>query len=138
MMRAEVSHDRASEVLGGAVSGLTQAEFCRRRWIKAGSFGCWKRKLQETGKESRHRVNRTSSRPRTRRVADFVEVTLPGSVLAASPINSTSSTAPRTRSTSPMGSCRYETALSSGRVLRLPQELDLGVVSELLGVVESC
>ncbi len=128
----------AAQVAAWERSGLTQAEFCRRRKIKAVSFGWWKRKLQGTGEKSRHRVNRDARRPRTRREADFVEVALPGHVLAATPIHSTSSTAPRTWITSPMGPYRYEIALSSGRVIRLPQDFDPGVVSQLIAVVESC
>ena len=128
----------ATELAVWERSGLTQAEFCRRRRIKAVSFGWWKRKLQGIGKKSRHPANRGASRPRTRRDADFVEVALPGSVLAATPISSTSSTAPRGRITLPMGSCCYEIALSSGRVIRLPQDFDPGVVSQLIAVVESC
>lgn len=33
---------------------------------------------------------------------------------------------------------RYEIVLSGGRVIRLPQDFDLGVVSQLIAVVESC
>ena len=137
-------------------SGLSQAEFCRRRRIKAVSFGWWKRRLRGTGRKSGRRVTRGTGRARTDRDADFVEVALPGSVLAASsaiPVNSmapTNSTAQvnLTGSTGPMGPrrlgvlstglCRYEIALSNGRVIRLPQDFDPTVVSQLIAVVESC
>ena len=54
----------AAQLAAWERSGLNQAEFCRRRRIKAGSFGWWKRKLQGTGKNGRHRVNRGVSTPR--------------------------------------------------------------------------
>ena len=78
------------------------------------------------------------SRLRTRRDADFVVVTLPGSVSAAIAINSTNSTTPSARKASSMGSCGYEIALSGGRMIRLPQDFDLGAVSQLIAVLDSC
>ena len=113
-------------------SGLSQAEFCRRRDVKPVTFGWWKRKLRGTEKKRRHRVNRGAGRARMRRDADFVEVALPGSVLAAG------SMGPRSLGVLPTGPCRYEIAFSSGRVIRLPQDFDLAVVSRLIAAVESC
>jgi hypothetical protein len=119
-------------------SGLSQAEFCRRRRIKAVSFGWWKRKLQGLGKNRRRRVDPSTGRARTRRDADFLEVALPDGILAASSVGSTSSTVSRTRLASPIGPSRYEIALSGGRVIRLPQDFDPSVVFQLIAVVESC
>ena len=119
-------------------SGLSQADFCRRRRIKAVTFGWWKRKLRGPGKNHRRRVNRGTGRARMRRDTDFLEVALPGGVLAANSVGSTSSTVSRTRLAPPIGPSRYEIALSGGRVIRLPQDFDPGVVSQLIAVVESC
>lgn len=119
-------------------SGLSQADFCRRRRIKAVTFGWWKRKLRGTGRKRRRRVHRGAGKPWTRRDVGFVEVALPGGVLAADSVGSASSNVPRTRIASPIGPSRYEIALSGGRVIRLPQDFDPAVVSRLIAVVESC
>lgn len=128
----------AAQLAAWERSGLTQAEFCRRRKIKAVSFGWWKRKLQGTGKKSRQRGNRGAHGARTGRATDFVELALPGNVLATSPIHSTSSMLPGTGITSPRCFHHYEIVLSNGRVIRLPQHFDPGLVSQLIAVVESC
>ena len=57
---------------------------------------------------------------------------------AAPPMNSTNSTAARTRITSPLGPYGYEIAIRSGRVIRLPRDFDPAVVSQLITVVEAC
>lgn len=119
-------------------SGLSQAEFCRRRRIKAVTFGWWKRKLLPTEKKSRRRVHRGTGRPRGHQDADFVEVAWPGHTLPAGSVDSTSSMAPRNGVTSPSGPHRYEIVLHNGRVIRLPQPFDPTVVSQLIAAVESC
>ena len=43
-------------------SGLSQAEFCRRRRIKAVTFGWWKRKLRGPRKKRGRRVNHARSK----------------------------------------------------------------------------
>lgn len=119
-------------------SGLSQAEFCRRRRIKPVTFGWWKRKLKGAQRKVRHSVDRGAGRARTRRNGGFVEVALPGSVLAAGSMSPTTLTDPRSLGVPSTGPCRYEIALGSGRVIRLPQDFDPGVVSQLIAVVESC
>lgn len=119
-------------------SGLSQADFCRRRRLKPVTFGWWKRKLRGPGRNHRRRVNRGTGRTRARGDADFLEVALPDGVLAANSVGSTRSTVSRTRLAPSMEPPRYEIVLSGGRVIRLPQDFDLGVVSQLIAVVESC
>ena len=122
-------------------SGLSQAEFCRRRRIKAVTFGWWKRKLRGTGKKARPRLRRGSAARRGRGEVDFVEVALPTRGFAGGPMaptGVTGSTGPKSRWTLPTGPYPYEIALSSGRVIRLPRDFDPAVVSQLIAVVESC
>jgi len=162
--RDETDRARYWQQLVGAweKSGLSQAAFCRRRKIKAVTFGWWKRKLRGAGRKSRRRVKRGAGRASRRRGADFVEVALPGRVLAAGSVIPVSSMAPTTAMpptnptakanlmgpTGPMSSTslgvlstrpwHYEIALGNGRVIRLPQDFDPTVVSQLIAVVESC
>ena len=102
------------------------------------TFGWWKRKLKGAQKKVRHSVDRGGARVRRRRDADFVEVALPGTVLAGRSMGPTASMAPRSLGVPFTGPCRYEIALRSGRVIRLPGDFDLSVVSRLIAVVESC
>lgn len=116
-------------------SGLSQAEFCRRRGIKAVNFAWWKRQLDHdhTGTASLARParspkrrgpsgeDRTRSAPTGRRRAGkasgrFVEVRLTGGSL------------------SPM----YEVVLADGRSIRVPSQFDPQVLSRLITAVESC
>jgi hypothetical protein len=108
-------------------SGLSQAEFCRRRGLKAVSFSWWKRQLGMARRPT-HRGARSQtggSRPGPR--AKFVEVTWPTapSVLSSALDAST-------------GSFGYEVVLTSGRVLRLPLAFAADQVSRLITAVESC
>lgn len=119
-------------------SGLSQADFCRRRRLKPVTFGWWKRKLRGPGRNHRRRANRGTGRTRTGWDADFLEVALPDGVSAANSVGSTRSTVSRTRLAPPIGPVHYEVVLSGGRVIRLPQDFDPGVVSQLIAVVESC
>jgi hypothetical protein len=112
-------------------SGLSQAEFCRRRGVKAVTFGWWKRKLKGVNKPARGFRLRGGSKARgcaeivERGPAQFVEVALPRTVTA---IESTSSAA--------FG--RYEIALNGGRVIRLPHSFEPAVVVRLVTALESC
>jgi hypothetical protein len=92
-------------------SGLSQAEFCRRRGVKIASFGWWKRQLQKPagdGPRRRGRPPKASGR--------FVEVRLTG--------GSSTST--------------YEVVLSRGRSIRVPEQFDSQILSRLIAAVESC
>lgn len=109
-------------------SGLSQAEFCRRRQVKAGSFGWWKRRLVGTVGRPRRGNRGEGIRPAEVGRA-FVEVGLPKTVLSAG------SSAGMGLSCSPGG---YEIALSKGRVIRLPHDFDLNLVAQLVTAVESC
>ncbi len=44
-------------------SGLSQAEFCRRRKVKAVNFGWWKRKLESTSDPGTDRSGSRRTRP---------------------------------------------------------------------------
>jgi transposase-like protein len=92
-------------------SGLSQAEFCRRRGINGGTFVWWKRQLQKPagdGPKRRGRPPKASSR--------FVEVRLTGT--------SSIST--------------YEVVLARGRSIRVPSQFDPQILSRLIAAVESC
>ena len=126
-------------------SGLSQAEFCRRRKIKPVAFGWWKRKLKGAANKGGHHVGHGTAKPRARRGADFVELALPDNRSAISPTTAsrlTSSAVLRPRWTLPAAvgaiAHHYEIALSSGRVIRLTQDFDPTVVSQLIIVAESC
>lgn len=110
-------------------SGLSQAEFCRRREVNVGSFAWWKSRIGNTANQHRRRVGRNASRSPAREVADFVELALPKGTRAAR------SLAP---STFGVGPCGYEIVLSNGRVIRLPHNFDPAVVAQLVTAMESC
>ena len=92
-------------------SGLTQAEFCRRRGLKAGNFAWWKRKLGEPAGS----LGPVPRRRRERSSAEFVELRAP-----------VSSAAP---SGGPWG---YELVLPRGVVIRLPVDFDSDRVAQLI------
>ncbi len=100
-------------------SGLSQAEFCRRRKVKAVNFGWWKRKLESISQShpgpSRSGSNRKGSSPKSARPR-FVEL----------------------RTTDTVAAPAYEVVLRGGRVIRLPQGFDPAVVAQLVVAVESC
>lgn len=100
-------------------SGLSQAEFCRRRKVKAVNFGWWKRKLESTSKShprtNRSGSNRTKPSPKSAK-PQFVEFRMTDATAAPA----------------------YEVVLRGGRVLRLPQQFDPAVVARLVVAVESC
>jgi hypothetical protein len=90
-------------------SGLSQAEFCRRRGIKAVNLAWWKRRLrgsQGTPRAGRQRVTRSAGR------AAFVELALP-----SHPVR---------------GGLGYELVLPSGACLRLPDDFDPERVARLV------
>ena len=109
------------EQLVGAweASGLSQAEFCRRRGVKEVTFGWWKRKLRPTAKRGGRRVGGVARSPRRAKQARFVELAVPKTAVA-------------------VGAFGYEIALRSGRVIRLGHDFDPSVVGELITVAESC
>ena len=105
-------------------SGLTQAEFCRRRGVKVGSFAWWKRKLGGTnGRTSRPARRRAASDGNDKR-ASFIEVGLSRRVLAAG-------------SGHALSSAGYEIVLPDGVVVRLPGDFDPEQVTGLLRAVAS-
>lgn len=107
-------------------SGLSQAEFCRRRGIQAVSFSWWKRQLGTAAPTRRGARSQTGdSRPGRR--AQFVEVTWPTAPSVLSPALGAA-----------RGSLGYEVVLTSGRVLRLPAAFDADQVRRLITAVESC
>ncbi len=90
-------------------SGLSQAEFCRRRGIKAVNLAWWKRRLRGslgTPRAGRQRGTRSVGR------AAFVELTLP-----SHPVR---------------GGWGYELVLPSGACLRLPGDFDPERVARLV------
>jgi hypothetical protein len=90
-------------------SGLSQAEFCRRRGIKAVNLAWWKRRLRGSpGKPRGGRQRRTRSAGR----AAFVELALP--------------------SGPGRGGFGYELVLPSGACLRLPGDFDPERVARLV------
>lgn len=109
-------------------SGLTQAEFCRRRGVKAVTFAWWKRKLNRTTNPGRRRCGQRSASGSRDGQGGFVEVALPLGMLASP------STTP---ATALAGSCGYEISLPSGSLIRLPGDFDPDKVSQLLRVVAS-
>jgi hypothetical protein len=106
-------------------SGLTQAEFCRRRGVKAVTFAWWKRKLRGAAERTHQRSSRSSA-TRRRPEAKFTEVMWPDRVLAGdAPVAVTSETR--------FGG--YEIVLADGLLIRLPGDFDPEKVSRLIGLV---
>lgn len=116
-------------VAAWARSGLSQSEFCRRRGVKLGAFGWWKRRLKGVT-PSVERVRRRRRRPAVPQRADFVEVALPERFRASRPL------APEGAGFG--GSGGYEIALRSGHVIRVPRGFDAAAVSQLIAAVASC
>lgn len=93
-------------------SGLSQAEFCRRRGLKAVNLAWWKRRLRGspgTPRAGRQRRMRSAGR------AAFVELALP--------------------SHPGCGRLGYELVLPSGACLRLPDDFDPEQVARLVQVL---
>ena len=113
-------------------SGLSQAEFCRRRGVKAVTFGWWKRRLKGARKPTgglRGSGDESKARGRTKFAehgqAQFVEVAM-------------RETAPAGASMSSATPGCYEIALNCGRVIRLPISFEPAVVVQLVTALESC
>ena len=128
----------ATRVAAWERSGLTQAEYCRRRRIKAGSFAWWKRQLlgpargrptrladrpKQSARASKQRGRLTKSPERAKRrarsakwSAPFVELPLASAFPAPT----------------------YELVLVGGRTIRIPSQFDPETLSRLISVVESC
>ena len=112
-----------------SASGLSQAEFCRRRGIKAFNFNWWKRQLTarsqsngdgESSPKQRRSASKNSAKfapgKRARYSApSFVEVKMAEGALSTG----------------------YEVVLSGGRVLRLPRAFDAEAVTRLIAAVEA-
>lgn len=89
-------------------SGVSQAEFCRRRGIKAVTFAWWKRRLPASWGDPVQSDGRAKDR--------FVEVQLPGLVSMSA----------------------YEIVLAHGRSIRVGSQFDPEVLTRLIAAVESC
>ena len=109
-------------------SGLTQAEFCRRRELKAVTFAWWKRQLrgpsERDGGSRRNRRGRKAG-PGSSSKPSFVEVAF--SERAARPVSATGATGK-----SEVG---YEVALACGTSIRLPADFDVERASQLIRAV---
>jgi hypothetical protein len=107
-------------------SGLTQAEFCRRRGLKAVTFAWWKRRLVGTtgrggrGRGARRRASAGRSKPA------FVEVALPGADATGGSMASVPGAAME---------AGYEVALPCGTSIRLPANFDVHRASQLIHAV---
>jgi hypothetical protein len=108
-------------------SGLSQAEFCRRRGIKAVNLAWWKRRLKGTddvgGERRVHQPGRAGRN-------GFVEVALSRGSASVSALRAPSSVPT---------SDRYELVLPGGACLRLPDDFDPERVARLVqAVVAAC
>ncbi len=99
-----------------AASGLSQAEFCRQRDLKAVTFAWWKRRLRNgDGARFAHPVRA----PRRPGRSTFVELALPSRPACAG--------------------LAYELALPGGACLRLPADFDAERVARLVhALVAAC
>ena len=128
----------ATQVRAWERSGLTQAEYCRRRRIKAGSFAWWKRQLlgpargrptrladrpKQSAKASKPRGRLTKPPARAKRPARLAKWSAPFVELPLA---------------SAFPAPTYELVLVGGRTIRIPSQFDPQVVSRLISVVESC
>lgn len=106
-------------------SGLSQAEFCRRRGVNGGTFAWWKRQLEKAAGPAAARpavtsvgAKRRGRPPKT--AARFVEVRLAGTSSAST------------------SASMYEVMLAGGRSIRVPAQFDPQTLSRLIAAVESC
>jgi len=114
-----------------ARSGLSQAEFCRRRGLNAGTWAWWKRQLTGPARSPRAtprsrpiRSSREgrSQRPPLRPAIPFFEVPVPGDP---------------TRSREQTPTPAYELVLAHDRVLRIPTPFDADTLGRLIAAVEA-
>ncbi len=148
---------RQQMVTAWEVSGLTQAEFCRRRGLKIDQFKWWKRQLVQRGKAAgtsgasktggagRRRssaVQRKASLRAENRPA-FAEVSLLGTQPATGRAISRKPTGGPDASVSlgvgvPLAA-GYEIAFPCGTSIRLPSDFDWDRASQLISTVtQSC
>jgi hypothetical protein len=104
-------------------SGLSQAEFCRRRRVKAVTFAWWKRRLRETQGPDAQRQARKSRRAKH---AGFVEVALPVGPSAAGALRPAAMLSV---------SGGYELVLPGVARLHLPVDFDPERVARLLRAI---
>lgn len=144
-------------------SGLTQVEFCRRRGLKAVTFGWWKRRLVgASGRSARNDRNRPGGRgsrrgcgcrgPRRRRRASvkqdhrrrpnaspskpsFVEVAMASGLDRSAQASGWDSTPGPTYE---VVLHPYEVALPCGASIRLPRDFDPEKATELIQAARSC
>ena len=102
-----------------AKSGLTQAEYCRRRELSAAAFGWWRRQLSKTAKPPIRAERKNSDHSALPKSKSFVELNF------------------RSSDSSLEGrGCAYEIALSNGRVIRMGNNFDAGTLQRLIETVE--
>lgn len=128
----------ATQVRAWERSELTQAEYCRRRRIKAGSFAWWKRQLlgpaggRPTRLADRLKQSAKASKPRG-------QLTKPSEPTKGG-VRSAKWSAPFVEL--PLASAfavpTYELVLVGGRTIRIPSQFDPQVLSRLISVIESC
>ncbi len=92
-------------------SGLSQAEFCRRRHVNYGTFVWWKRQLANAAGDVPKQPGRLAKASKR-----FVEVRL----------------------ASPLPGPAYEVVLAGGRSIRVGAQFDPEILSRLIAAVESC
>ncbi|UCC32211.1 MAG: hypothetical protein JSU86_07995 [Phycisphaerales bacterium] len=110
-------------------SGLSQAEFCRRRGLKAVTLAWWKRQLNEGVTDGRPVGRRRGPASRSQGgQAKFVEVALPGRALGGGWPDSFPAA---------VWASGYEIALPDGALIRLPGDFDPDKASQLIGAVAS-
>ena len=128
----------ATQVAAWERSGLTQAEFCRRRRIKAGSFAWWKRQLLDP---ARGRPTRLADRPRqsARASKQRGRLTKPPE-RAKRRARSAKLSAPFVELplASAFPATTYDLVLVGGRAIRIPSQFDPETLSRLISVMESC
>ena len=96
-------------------SGLSQAEFCRRRGLAAVTLAWWKRRLRQLD-ESRGQSRQSTEYVQRGRRADFLELALPARPAA-------------------YGGFAYELALPGGACLRITGDVEPERVARLLQVL---
>jgi hypothetical protein len=105
-------------------SGLSQAEFCRRRAIPPGTLSCWKHKLS--------REARRAQRP-------SASVPAPPAPLAFLPVRVTGPQPPRGEPTpgATAGAGELEIALESGRLVRVRGRVDAQWLGQVIVTLEA-
>lgn len=128
----------ATQVAAWERSGMTQAEYCRRRRIKAGSFAWWKRQLLGPG---RGRPTRPADRPKqyAKVSKERGGLTKPGE-RAKRRAQSAKLSAPFVELplVTAFPAPTYDLVLVGGRTIRIPSQFNPQVLSRLISVVESC